>query len=131
MSQNVGDGSKSCKISSKDGTIFCQSIKRSRRDHRSCRVHRTDTSSARRSWASGLKTMSTLGMSSKNCMQRWKRMTKQIQTESVTEAELDEEVGGLQARDERRGSSASQSNGCCIDAAFLQHFLTSGADLAR
>ena len=50
-------------------------------------------------------------------------------TESLVEAELDLGIRGLQAR--RRSSSASQSNGCCMDRAFLQNFVTSGADLAR
>ena len=53
---------------------------------------------------------------------------QQVQKESVAEAELDEEIRGLQAGEERRDSSASQLSGCCMDPTF---FLTSGADLAR
>ena len=54
-----------------------------------------------------------------------------IQRDSVVEAELDEEIRGLQGGGEMRGSSASQSSGCCMDPAFLHSFLTSGAALAR
>ena len=63
-------------------------------------------------------------------MQRWKIMVQQIQKESVAEAELDEEFKGLQAADERGGSSASKSTGCCMGPTFLRSFLTPGADLA-
>ena len=39
---------------------------------------------------------------------------KNPERESVAEAELYEEIRGPQAGDESRGSSASQSNGCCV-----------------
>ena len=42
-------------------------------------------------------------------------------------AELGNEIRNLQASEERRGSSASQSNGCCFDPAILEQFLTMGA----
>ena len=57
--------------------------------------------------------------------------SKNNQKESMAEAELDEEIRGLQAGDGRRGSNASQSNGCGMDPTFLHSFFTSGADLAR
>ena len=53
------------------------------------------------------------------------------QAESQVETELDLEIRGLQAGEARRGSNASQSNGCCMDPAFSQHFPTSGADFDR
>ena len=53
-----------------------------------------------------------------------------ILKDSVAEAELDEEIRGLQAGDERRGSSASQAHGCCLDAGLLQQFVTMGAEQA-
>ena len=56
---------------------------------------------------------------------------QKTQKESVAEAEQDEEIRALQAGDESRGSSASQSNECCMDPTFLHSFLTTGADLAR
>ena len=56
---------------------------------------------------------------------------QQIHAESLVEAELDFEIRGLPAGEGRRGSNASKSNGCCMDPAVLQHFLTSGAYLAR
>ena len=37
---------------------------------------------------------------------------------------VDEEIQALQAGEERRGSCASQSNGCCFDPATVEHFLT-------
>ena len=40
------------------------------------------------------------------------------------------EIRALQAEG-RCGSDASQSNGCCMDPAFLQHLHTLGADQAR
>ena len=42
-------------------------------------------------------------------------------------AELENEIQNLQASEERRGSSASQSNGCCFAPAILEQFLTMGA----
>ena len=71
----------------------------------------------------GLKTMSGSGASSKNRMQRWKEDNdQQIQKEFVVEAGLDEEMRGLQAGDERRGSCASQRNERCMDPTFLHSF---------
>ena len=54
-----------------------------------------------------------------------------MKEDSLVEGELDLEIKGLQAGEGRSGSNTSQSNGCCIDPAFLQNFLTSGAALAR
>ena len=54
-----------------------------------------------------------------------------IDTESLVEVELDLEIRGLLAGDERRGSSASQSNGRCVAPTLLHDFLTSGTDMAR
>ena len=68
----------------------------------------------------GLKNMDNLGLSSKTRTQKMEDHGDKIQAESLVEAELDLEFRGLQAGDERRGSSASQSNGCCMDPAFLQ-----------
>ena len=79
-------GSRRCKIPSKDGMISCQSIKR---DRNICRVNRRE-SSARGPWASGLKTMSGSGMTSRKGMHR--------QKESVAEAELDGENHRLASR---------------------------------
>ena len=107
---------RAAKISSKDGMIFCQSIKRCRRDHKHCRVYRTERNSARRAWASGLKTMSGSGTSWKKRMPKMEEHGQTIQKESVAEAELDEEIRGVQAGGERRGSSAAQAHGCCFDA---------------
>ena len=42
-------------------------------------------------------------------------------------AELENEIQNMQAREERRGSSASQSNGCCFDAAILEKLTAMGA----
>ena len=38
-------------------------------------------------------------------------------------AELENEIQNLQANEERRGTSASQSNGCCFDPVILEHLL--------
>ena len=65
------NGSKSCKSSSKSGMLLSQSIKRCK----SCGVHRTDRSSARKNWANGLKTMSG-SVVPKNRMQRWMMLAK-------------------------------------------------------
>ena len=48
----------------------------------------------------------------------------------MAEAELDEEIRGLLAGDERRGSSASEAHGCRFDAGLLQQFVTMGAEQA-
>ena len=45
-----------------------------------------------------------------------------IQKTSMAEVELDEEHRSLQARDDRRGSCASQSDGCCLDPAVGSSF---------
>ena len=64
---------------------FCQSINRCRRDRKSCRVYRTERSSARRTWE-----------------QRWKIMANNSRkNQCQPEAELDEEMRGLQAGDEK------------------------------
>ena len=73
---------RNCKISSKDEMISCQSIKRRRQACRSCRVCRTKISSAKRMWASRLKNMDNLGLSSKT------RDAHKIHSESLVEAEL-------------------------------------------
>ena len=44
--------------------------------------------------------------------------------------DLEEEIRVLQAGEERRGSCASQSNGCCFDS-LLEHLFTLGAAHAR
>ena len=79
----------------------------------------------------GLKNMDNLGLSSKTRTRKMEDHGNNIQAESLVEAEVDLELRGLQAGDERRGSSASQSNGCCMDPAFLHSFLTSGAEMDR
>ena len=43
---------------------------------------------------------------------------------------MDLEIRGLQAGDGRRGSNASQSNGCCFDATISQQFLAMGTEQA-
>ena len=50
--------------------------------------------------------------------------------ETWVEAELDLEITGLQAGEGRRGSNASQSNGCCFDATILQQYVAMGAEQA-
>ena len=55
---------------------------------------------------------------------------KKKQKESMGEVELDEETRGLQAGDERRGSSASQSHGCCSDTAIFQQLFALGTKQA-
>ena len=119
------NGSRSCKISSKDGIITCQSIKRCRRDRNSCRVHRSERSSARRTWASGRKTMSVSGMSSKTRMQRWKITANKSKKNPWPKRSWKRKSEAC--KPERRGSSASQYNGCCMGPTFLQSFLTPGA----
>ena len=42
-------------------------------------------------------------------------------------AEIDNEIQALQAGEERRGSCASQSNGCCFDPAMWEQVFASGA----
>ena len=44
------------------------------------------------------------------------------QAESLLEVELDLEIREFKAGEGRRGSDASQSNGCFMDLAFLQYF---------
>ena len=90
---------RNCKISSKDEMISCQSIKRRRKGRRSYRVCRTKISSAKRKRASGLKNMDNLGLSSKT------RDANKIQSESLVEAELDQEI-----RPEMTGEGAVHPN---------------------
>ena len=114
---------RNCKISSKDEMISCQSIKKDAdRGRRSCRVCRTKSSSAKRMWASGLKNMDNLGLSSKPRVQKMEENGRKIDAVSLVEAELDLEIRGLLAGDERRGSIASQSNGRCVAPVFLHRF---------
>ena len=93
---------RNCKISNKDDMISCQSIKRRRKGRRNCRVCRTRSSSAKRTWASGLKNMDNLGLSSKTRVQKMEENGHKIEMESLVEAELDLEIRGLLAGDERR-----------------------------
>ena len=91
---------RNCKISSKDEMISCQCTTRCREACRSCRVCRTKkSSSAKRMWASGLKNMDNLGLSSKT------RDAHKIQSESLVEAELDQEI-----RPEMTGEGAVHPN---------------------
>ena len=53
-------------------------------------------------WASGLKNMDNLGLSSKTRVQKMEENGHKIDTESLVEAELDLEIRGLLAGDERR-----------------------------
>ena len=75
--------------------------------------------------------MDNLGLSSKTRVQKMEENDHKIEAESLVEAELDLEIRGLLAGDERRGSIASQSNGRCVAPVFLHSFLTSGTDMAR
>ena len=54
----------------------------------------------------------------------------EIQAESLVETERDLEIRGLQAGDGRRGSIASQSHGCCLDATIFKQFVAMGAEQA-
>ena len=54
-----------------------------------------------------------------------------IKNEAGNETEWEDEIEQMQTGEGRRGSDASQSNGCCMDPAFLQHFFTIGADQAE
>ena len=75
-----------------------------------------------------------------NAMETWSEAETRLQKEkhgsknwyenprhSCGRADLDEEIRILQAGEERRGSCASQSNGCCFDPAVVEHFITMGA----
>ena len=48
----------------------------------------------------------------------------------MAEVELDGELRGLQVGDEMRGSSASQSNGCCFDTTVFQQLFATGTEQA-
>ena len=63
------------------------------------------------------------GLRSRNCKQRWKTMREKIKAETLNEEELDLDIRALQAGEGRRGSDASQQNGCCLDSAILQQFV--------
>ena len=56
---------------------------------------------------------------------------EKIKKEAGHETEFEDETEKLQAGDGKRGSNASQSSGCCMDPAFLQHFRTMEADQAK
>ena len=121
-------GSRSCKILSKDEMMSLQSIKQMQKRSQKLRSLQDKKKQCQKNlvkWAEE-------DEHPQECHRRLKcKDGQKIQRQSVAEAELDEKIRGLQAGDERRGSSAPQSSGCCMDLAFLQHFLTSRADLAR
>ena len=109
---------RSFKILSKDGLISCWSIKNCRKGRKSCRAYRTKRSSVRRIWANGLDIVSGSQIEEHG---------QKNQKASMAEVELNKEIRSLQADDERRGNSASQSNGCCFVPAMVEHFHTMGA----
>ena len=80
-------GNRSCKIWSRDGVIFCRSIRKCRKDHKSCKDRKTESSSARRTWPNGLETVGRPIMKSKTdwCNQK-------IEKTSRVDAELDEKI---------------------------------------
>ena len=51
----------------------------------------------------------------------------QARFQTLSEKSGEEEIQALQAVEERSGSCASQSNGCCFNPAVVEHFLTLGA----
>ena len=57
------------------------------------------------------------GSRSTNCEQKWKTMGR-FKQKTLNEAELDLEIKTLREGEGRRGSKASQSDGCCFDSAF-------------
>ena len=79
------------------------------KSRRSCKVCRTTRSSARRIWGSGLKKNGQLRSVIDKSHAQMEENCQQIHAESLVEAELDMDIRGLQAGDERRGTSASQS----------------------
>ena len=78
----------------------------------------------------GLETRSGPGTKLKRRMPNFKSWDEKIQKTSLAEAELDEEIRNLEAEEERRGSGASQSNGCCFDPTVVEQLITMGATQA-
>ena len=91
------------------GQNFCRSTRRCRRSPRSCRVCRTRS----RRQARFQTRFQTLSEKSGIC-----RKEADI---------LEEEIQTFQAGEQRRGSCASRSNGCCFNTAVVEQFLAMGA----
>ena len=123
-------GRKSCKRLRGRGQNFCRSTRRCRRSLRSCIVFRTRRGITSRTLVA-LKKKCERSVKKKREGRRASRHVFRLclNSRAVDEGKhiIDEEVQALQAGEERRGSNASQSNGCCFGPAMVEHFLALGA----
>ena len=127
-------GRRSWMKSREKGQSFCRSIRKFRRSDKNCK-------------ACGIST----GTSSKRLERVRKKCKRSVRSRRKRKADyetrfpvllersgdswkaaagLDIEIQSFLASEERRGSSASQSNGCCFDPAILEYFLAFGGALA-
>ena len=112
-------GKKSWKKLIGKGRSFCQNIKRCRRGHKSCRACGTSRGTASRTLA----TVKNKRRRSTKRSRKGRHFTetrfrvlseRSGDTRKAAAAEVENEVQTLQAGEEKRGCSASQSNGCCF-----------------
>ena len=55
--------------------------------------------------------------------ERFRLLSDKVDKNRVSDAEMESELQGLQAGEKRRGSNASQTGDCCMEALWWAHVL--------
>ena len=114
---------------SKSGMIFYRSTRECRRGHKRYKASRIRRETCSRKL---LPLRKRCGRSERKSIKerRVHELSKKVDSNRMAAAELEDELRGLQAGEERRGSNASQVNECCLDTVAEQLF-TMGAAQAK
>ena len=111
-----------CKKSKGKGQTFCLSTRKYRRCHRICKACRTRKSITPRSLVQVKKKCKKIDEDMERMRARFQALSEKSGESRRAASEVEEEIRILQAREERRGSCASQSNGRCFDPAIVEYF---------
>ena len=107
----------------------CLSTRRCKRGHKRCRAFRTKENIAEKKTAAK-EEMRKIREEIDWKEERFRLLSDKVDKIRMVDAEMAAELQGLQAGEERRGSTASQAVDCCMATVVEQLFAT-GADQAR
>ena len=123
--------STSCKRWRKGGTISCLSTRRCKRGRRRYKASRKEGEICReRESLASKEEMRKLREYIDWKEERFRLLSDKVDKNRMADAKMEAELQGLQAGEERRGSTASQAVDCCLETVVEQIFAM-GTDQAR
>ena len=122
-------GSRNCKISSRNGMIFCSNITKSRKYHRSCKACKTERSSARGTGPNGLETVRSPTV--KSVTERSRRRLGLKQSWMRKSEACKQEMKGVAAVHPRHVDVASTQDSCSSLSRWEQNRQCSSSPVFR